>query len=54
MAEDRAVPVKISLTKTQIGRLRDLAGVKNTTSNEMILKAFIGAVISKSIIVINK
>lgn len=54
MAEDKAVPIRISLTKTQIGRLRDLAGVKNATSNEMILKAFIGAVISKSIIVINK
>ena len=54
MAEDKPKEVKISLTKTQIGRLRDLAGVKNATSNEMILKAFIGAVISKSIIVINK
>ena len=54
MAEDKPKEVKIRLTKTEIGKLRELAGIKNTTSNEMIIKAFIGAVISKSVIVINK
>jgi len=54
MAEDKPKEVKIRLTKTEIGKLRELAGIKNTTSNEMILKAFIGAVISNSVIIINK
>ncbi len=54
MAEDKATVVKVSLTKTQITTLRHLAGIKNTVSNETVLKAFIKAVISKNIIVINK
>ena len=50
--EDKPKEVKIMLTKTEIGELRELAGIKNATSNEMILKAFIGAVINENIIII--
>ena len=50
--EDKPKEVKIMLTKTEIGKLRELAGIKNATSNEMVLKAFIGAVINENIIII--
>lgn len=51
---DKPIEVKIRLSKSHLEELRELAGIKNTTSNEQILKGFIGAVISKSVIVINK
>ena len=54
MVDDKPKEVKIKMTKKQISKIRELAGIKNATSNEMILKAFIGAVISDNVIIINK